>query len=81
MIYSTSKELLSEIRHVMYLKDITMKELAHRLNVSQQTVSAIFKKSNPYISTVIEICNALDINMDIKFIDNDSINKNSDTPN
>lgn len=69
MIYHTSKELLSEIKHIMDLRDIPMKELATRLNVSQQSISKIFKNANPQLSTVIQICNALRISMDIKFVD------------
>lgn len=69
MIYKNPKEILSEIKHIMDLRDIPMKELATRLNVSQQSVSKIFGKSNPQLITVIEICNALNICMDINFID------------
>ncbi|MCC2879473.1 helix-turn-helix transcriptional regulator [Enterocloster sp. OA13] len=71
MIYNTPKELLSEIKHIMDLRDIPMKDLASRLNVSQQTVSKIFGKSNPQLSTVLQICEALNIAMDIKFVDNE----------
>lgn len=69
MIYNTPKELLSEIKHIMDLRDIPMKDLASRLNVSQQTVSKIFGKSNPQLFTVLQICEALNIAMDIKFVD------------
>lgn len=69
MIYKTPKELLSEIKHIMDLRDIPMKDLAARLNVSQQTVSKIFGKANPQFTTVIQICDALNICMDINFID------------
>lgn len=68
MIYNTPKELLSEIKHIMDLRDIPMKDLAARLNVSQQSVSKIFGKSNPQLATVLQICKALNICMDINFI-------------
>lgn len=68
MIYNTPKELLSEIKHIMDLRDIPMKDLANRLNVSQQSVSKIFGKSNPQLATVLQICDALNICMDIDFV-------------
>lgn len=69
MIYNTPKELLSEIKHIMDLRDIPMKDLAARLNVSQQSVSKIFGKSNPQLTTVMQICTALNICMDVDFVD------------
>lgn len=78
MIYSTAKELLSEIKRIMDLNDIPMKDLASRLDVTQQTVSAIFKKANPTYSTIIRICDALDLSIDINFVDNKFVTKNDD---
>ena len=42
MIYRTTKEILSEIRHFMFLNDISIKELALRMHKSHQSVSLIF---------------------------------------
>lgn len=73
MIYLTAKEIFAEIKHIMYLNDITMKELASCLNTSQQNLSKIFKTANPRYETILDICNALDINMDITFTKRDVI--------
>lgn len=68
MKYKTAKEILSEIKHIMYLNDIQMKDLASRLNTSQQNLSKIFKVANPKCSTLFDICNALDIDIEIDFV-------------
>lgn len=68
MVYNTSKEFLSEIKRVMDLQDIPMKELATRMSTSQQNVSKIFTQCNPKLETLYKICNALNIQMDVNFI-------------
>lgn len=68
MICKTSKELLSEIKKYMDLNSIQMKELAVMMNKSQQSISQIFQVNNPKCDTLFQICNALGIEMDIKFI-------------
>lgn len=67
MIFTTPKEIMSEIKHIMDLKDIPMKDLAKRLGTSQQNLSKIFVNANPKCSTLIEICNALELTLDIDF--------------
>lgn len=71
MICYTSKELLAEIKKYMDLNDIPMKVLASSMNKSQQSVSQIFQNCNPKTSTLFEICNALNINLDVKLIKKD----------
>ena len=68
MICHSSKELLAEIKKYMDINDIQMKSLAATMNKSQQSISQIFQNGNPKTSTVFEICNALNLNIDIKFI-------------
>lgn len=68
MEYKNGHELLIEIRKIMALKKIQMKELAILMGRSQQSVSQIFKTANPKYSTLLEICTALEINLDISFI-------------
>lgn len=68
MICYSSKELLAEIKKYMDINDIQMKSLAANMNKSQQSVSQIFQNGNPKTSTVFEICKALNLDIDIKFI-------------
>ena len=66
MSIQTSKELLAEIKKYMELEDIQVKDLAVRLNKSPQSVSQYFKNGNPSCNTLIDICNALGLQVEIK---------------
>ena len=66
MSIQTSKELLAEIKKYMELEDIQVKDLAVRLNKSPQSVSQYFKNGNPSCNTLIDICNALGLPIEIK---------------
>lgn len=65
----TPKELMAEIRHKMILKDIQMKELAARMDTTQQNMSNIFRNANPKYSTMLQICEVLDMDMNIEFVE------------
>ncbi len=75
MICNSQKELLAEIKKYMDIQDIPMKDLALRLNKSQQSISQIFNNGNPKCSTLFEICNALNLQIDIH------LNQKSDASN
>ncbi|WP_242837890.1 helix-turn-helix domain-containing protein [Lacrimispora indolis] len=68
MVY-TPKELMAEIRRIMIVKDIQMKGLAALMNTTQQNMSNIFKNANPKYSTLLQICEVLNLDMDIEFVD------------
>ena len=65
MICTTSKEILAEIKKHMDLNDIPMKDLAARMNKSQQSISQIFQVANPQINTLLEICDVLGLQVEI----------------
>lgn len=65
MSYQTSKELLADIKKYMDLDDIQMKDLAARLGKSSQCVSQYFNNGNPNCKNLIDICNALDLQIEI----------------
>lgn len=65
MVYKNSKELLAEIKKYMDLDNVQTKDLAVRLNKSSQSVSQYFKNGNPNCSTLIDICNALNLQIEI----------------
>ena len=65
----TPKELMAEIRRNMILKDIQMKELAVRMDTTQQNISNIFRNANPKYSTLLQICEVLNLDIEINFID------------
>ena len=68
MICNNTKELLAEIKKHMDLEKIQVKDLAVNMNKSSQSVSQIFQNGNPKCSTLFEICDSLNIFLDIKFI-------------
>lgn len=65
----TPKELMAEIRRRMILKDVQMKELAALMDTTQQNMSNIFRNANPKYSTLLQICEALNLDIEIKFMD------------
>lgn len=67
MVCKSPKELLAEIKKYMDLHDIQMKDLAISMHKSQQSISQIFQNGNPKCSTLFDICDALNLNLDINF--------------
>lgn len=65
MLHQTSKELLAEIKKYMDIDDIQFKDLAVRIHKSQQSVSQYFNNGNPNCNTLVDICNALDLKIEI----------------
>lgn len=70
MICHTSKELLAEIKKYMDLNNIQMKDLSISTGKSQQSITQIFKVGNPKCNTLFQICDALDIQLNIEFVGN-----------
>jgi DNA-binding Xre family transcriptional regulator len=65
MPYTTPHELMLKIRTTMLEKDIKINDIATKLNVSNQNISKILKTENPRLSTLCQICNVLNLNIDI----------------
>lgn len=65
MTCNNPKELLAEIKKHMDIQDIQIKDLAIRLNKSQQSVSQYFNNGNPNCRTLFEICDALGLQISI----------------
>lgn len=72
MVFESPKDILVEIKHIMLLNDVSMKELAIKMKKSQQSISQIFSVSNPKLSTLFEICEALNLEIEISFITGDT---------
>lgn len=69
MIYEDTQSILLYIKSIMTLKKIKNRELAEKLNLSQAALSSRLNQDNISFNLLIEICEALDICMDIKFVD------------
>lgn len=65
MLHQTSKEILAEIKKYMDIDDVQIKDLAVRINKSQQSVSQYFNNGNPNCNTLVDICNALNLKIEI----------------
>lgn len=50
-------------------KDITITELSNRMQKSTQAVSNVFRQDNVSINMLLDICNALDLTLDISIVD------------
>ena len=74
MIYSNTQDLLTEIRKKMLDEKINIKELANRMNKSPSAVSMALKQKNISIESLNDICQAMNLNIDINFIKKDDTN-------
>ena len=68
MLYSNTQDLLTEIRKKMLDEKINIKELANRMNKSPSAVSMALKQKNISIESLNDICQAMNLNIDINFI-------------
>lgn len=79
MIINNTKSVLKYIKSVMTMNGIQNKDLANSLCISESALSARFKQENISINVLLEIIDALDLVMDVTFINKEQINKhNSD---
>lgn len=68
MVCKNTKELLAEIKKYMDLNDIQVKDVATNMKKSSQSVSQYFQNGNPKCNTLFEICDSLDVQIDIQLI-------------
>lgn len=67
MINANSQEILLELQAIMLKTKISKKDLADRLNITQSALSSRFNQKNISIDTLLELCNAIGVNMNIDF--------------
>ena len=68
MVCNNPQELLAEIKKYMFVNDIQDKDLAIRMKKSPQSISQIFSVGNPKLSTLFEICDALNLSIDFSLL-------------
>lgn len=68
MKYSNTKELFTELRILMKTENITVNELANRLNKSQPATSGVLRMNNISLNTLNELANAIGYDLEINFI-------------
>lgn len=64
--------MTKQIRMIMIMRDISVNELAKRLNTSPSNMTNKFKRDNFSENELREIANALDCKLDIAFVDNET---------
>ncbi len=75
MICNNTKELLAEIKKYMDLNNIQMKDLAINMQKKPQSISQIFNHGNPQCNTLFEICESLNLKLDINLINKSDTSK------
>ena len=65
MVCKDPLEVISFIRLEMVRRGIKISDLASKLEVSNQSISQTLKISNPRLSTLYQICDALDLDITI----------------
>lgn len=73
-IVKNTKQILLKIKTIITEKEIKKKDLAQKLNLSQSALTSRLNQNNISIQALLEICNALNIDMNISFINKDDAN-------
>ena len=60
-------DIAKEIKKILIDKDMTLTDLAEKLGVTQQNVSAKFKKNDMRISEIEKILGVLGYKLDVEF--------------
>ena len=71
MILENSNQLLIELQTIMLKNKIKKNVLADRLNITQSALTSRFNQENISIDMLLEMCNALNLDIDINFINKD----------
>ena len=61
-------DIIKEIKKIMIDEDINISDLAEKLNTSQPNLSKKFKRNNPTVKDLEDIADALNRELEIKFI-------------
>ena len=69
---ANSQEILLELQSIMLKKRISKKDLADKLNITPSALSSRFNQKNISIDTLLELCKAIGVNMNISFSLNDT---------
>nr|DAQ24626.1 MAG TPA: SOS-response transcriptional repressor [Caudoviricetes sp.] len=72
MIVRNSKQLLLKIKTIITEKELQKQEVADKLNISSSALYSRLNHKNITIDSLIEICDALDLDMDVEFIKKDN---------
>ena len=69
------KEMCGEIKKYMYIHDINQDDLANKIGISKQALSAKFKDGNPSLKSFFELMDALEVQMEYRLVAKNERNK------
>ena len=71
MIINNTHQILIELQKIMIEKGIKKKELSDKISLSSSALTSRFNQDNISIDSLLEMCDGLDICMDISFSNKD----------
>lgn len=77
MVFNNTKSILKYIKSIMIMNEVQNKDLADSLKISESALSARFKQDNISVNVLLEIIDALNLMMDITFIDKEQTNRHN----
>lgn len=70
MLYTNTKDLLIYIKQQMLAREISIKDLAIKMNKSQSATGQMLRQKNISLESLNDICKALDYQLEINILDN-----------
>ena len=67
MVINSTHQILIELQKIMIEKGIKKKELSDRIGLSSSALTSRFNQDNISIDSLLEMCDGLDVSMDISF--------------
>ena len=71
MVINNTRQILIGLQKIMIEKGIKKKELSDKIGLSSSALTSRFNQDNISIDSLLEICDGLDICMDISFSNKD----------
>ena len=74
MVINNTRQILIELQKIMIEKGIKKKELSDKIGLSSSALTSRFNQDNISIDSLLEMCDGLDICMDISFLTRTTLN-------
>ena len=68
MRYSSKEQLIIEFKKLLLDKQLSQREIAHKLNITPQALTKIINKQNFSFDDMEKLLSAMNYGMDIQFI-------------
>lgn len=81
MRYTSKEQLIIEFKKLLLDKQLSQREIAHKLNITPQALTKIINKQNFSFDDMEKLLSAVNYGMDIQFIPAASNIKEAEPPN